>query len=74
MIARPGQYLLAVSKEDLKIIMKALDDWTGPYPDNPGQGFITPIQAEYQEDQMERALDLKGEIQEALAKEGGINT
>jgi hypothetical protein len=66
MIVAPGQYLLAVSKDDLKILQKALKAWEGPYPD--GNGSRTPIQVEYQEKETARARELEREIGDAVRR------
>lgn len=65
-IVEPGQYLLAVSKDDLKILKKALKGWEGPYPD--GNGSRTPIQVEYQEKETERAEEMTREIGKILRR------
>lgn len=65
-IVEPGKYLLAISKDDLRIIQKALKAWEGPYPD--GNGSRTPIQVEYQEKEVERAWELEQEIERSLRR------
>jgi hypothetical protein len=65
-IVEPGQYLLAVSKDDLKILRQALKDWEGPYPD--GNGSRTPIQIEYQEKDTARAGEMALEIGKILRR------
>lgn len=65
-IIAPGQYLWPLSKDDLKIVQKALKQWKGPYPD--GRGYQTPIQVEYQEQETKRAQELEREIGEALRR------
>ena len=66
MIIVPGQYLMAVSKEDLIIIRKALGKWKGPYPD--GDSYRTPIQVEYQEKETARARELERKIGKSLGR------
>ena len=65
-IVEPGRYLLAVSKDDLKILKEALVNWRGPYPD--GNGSRTPIQVEYQEKDTARAEEMTREIGKALRR------
>ena len=65
-IVEPGRYLLAVSKDDLKILKEALVNWRGPYPD--GNGSRTPIQVEYQEKETARARELERKIGKSLGR------
>jgi len=68
MIVAPGQYLLAVSKDDLKILKAALADWEGSCPTPEGLDTRTPIQKEYHDRDVARAREMSGEIGKFLRK------
>jgi hypothetical protein len=64
-IVEPGKYLMAVSKEQLRVIKMALDQWTGPYA---ADGLKTPTQEEYEAEALERARETAQEIGKVLKR------
>jgi hypothetical protein len=65
MIVEPSQYLLAATKDDLRVIRKALGQWRGPYdPDD----IRTPTERQYQEEGLKRAAEIEKEIGKHLKR------
>jgi hypothetical protein len=65
MIVRPEDYLLAVSRSDLRILHSALLCWKGPYRSFNGLPR-TPLEEEHERDSVKRAAVISNEIGKIL--------
>lgn len=64
-LVRPGQYLLAVDRDDLKVLAKTLKDWQGPLR---GAAPRHEVEAEDVRAQVKRAAGLLRLVAEILER------
>lgn len=66
-IVSPNKYLIAVDRDELRIIRDAIGKWEGPHP---GMEARTPAEQEYNDGMRTKAADLFSVLCEALGGEG----